>query len=295
MDLEQGSDWLEGDLPPCGDAVVVAAAEGGDRLLRLLAGRPKRLAVVDRRPAQRRLAELKLAALRTLAHPEYLELAGPRPSIRRRALYERIRWQLPREADEFWLARLGLIDRGVWGQGRLERRLASFRAFVGWVHGTRRVARFRALATEAERRAMYAAEWRTWLWRRFGPWLWRRWFDVPPGRLVRLLLEGRLLAPPPEIERSVFEAAKEGAARALVAGSPDDYLRTLPDASVDVFALGRLDLGGLEAEVARTARPGARISLVAERAPELRGFRAEAAPAEAGVMPGYLFREVRPA
>ena len=295
MELAQGSDWLEGDLPPCRGAAVVAAAEGGDRILRLLAGQPKRVAVVDRRPAQRHLVELKLAALKTLARPEYLELAGPRPSTRRRALYQRARWVLPKDSDEFWLARLGLVDRGVWGQGLLERRLAAFRAFVGWVHGSRRVARFRALATEAERRAMYAREWRTWIWRRFGTFLWERWFDVPPERLERLLLEGRLLAPPPEIEASVFDAAKECAPRALVAGSPEDYLRTLPEASVDVLALGRLDVRGLEGDIARVARPGARISVVAERAPELRGFRAEAEPAEAGVLPGYLFRAVLPA
>jgi S-adenosylmethionine:diacylglycerol 3-amino-3-carboxypropyl transferase len=292
VDLAQGSDWLEGDLPPCRGAVVVAAAEGGDRILRVLAKTPKRIAVVDPRAAQRHLVELKLAALKTLAHPEYLELAGPRPSRRRRALYQRARWVLPKESDEFWLARLGLIDRGVWSQGLLERRLASFRAFVGWVHGSRRVARFRALATEAERREMYAREWKTWLWRRFGAFLWERWFDVPPERLERLLLEGRLLAPPPEIDASVFEAAKAGAPRALVAGSPEEYLRTLPDASVDVFALGRLDVRGLEGEIARVARPGARISVVSDRAPDVRGFRAEGAPAEAGFFPGFLIQEV---
>lgn len=292
MELAQGSDWLEGDLPPCRGAAVVAAAEGGDRILRLLADAPKRVAVVDRRPAQRHLVELKLAALKTLSHADYLELAGPRPSIRRRALYQRARWMLPRESDEFWLARLGLIDRGVWGQGVLERRLASFRAFVGWVHGSRRVARFRALATEAERRAVYAREWRTWLWRRFGAFLWERWFDVPPERLERLLLEGRLLAPPPEIDLATFDAAKAFAPRALVAGAPDDYLRGVPEASVDVFALGRLDVRGLEDQIARTARPGARVSIVSERAPELRGFRADGVPVEAGFFPGFLIQEV---
>ncbi|HEX7896932.1 MAG TPA: DUF3419 family protein [Planctomycetota bacterium] len=293
MDLAQGSDWLEGDPPACRGAVVLAAAEGGDRILRLLADAPRLLAVVDRRPAQRHLVELKLAALKALPHAEYLELAGPRPSRRRRALYQRVRWLLPRESDEFWLARLGLVDRGVFGQGLLERRLASFRAFAGWVHGARRVERFRALATEAERRAMYAREWKTWLWRRFGAYLWERWFDVPPERLERLLLEGRLLAPPPEIEASVFSAAKECAPRALVAGSPEDYLPTLPDASVDVFALGRLDVRGLEAEIARTSRPGAALSLVSDRAPDVRGFRAEADPKDAGFFPGFLIRELR--
>lgn len=292
MVLEQGSDRPEEELPACRGAAVVATADGGDRILRLLAEGPASVAVVDRRPAQRQLVELKLAALRELGHAEYLELTGGRPSRRRRELYRRIRWRLPREADAFWLARLGWIDRGVAGQGVLERRLASFRAFVGWIHGSRRVERFRALATEAERRAMIAREGRTRLWRTLGPLLWKRWFDVPPERLVRLLLEGRLLAPPPEIAEAVFASAKECAARALVAGSPDDYLRTLPAASVDVFALGSLDVRGLEGEITRTARPGAALSLVGARAPDVRGFRAQGEPRPAGLLPGFLFRKV---
>jgi hypothetical protein len=77
-----------------------------------------------------------------------------------------------------------------------------------------------------------------------------------------------------------------------VAGSPEDYLRGLPDASVDVFALGRLDVRGLEGEIARVARPGARISLVSDRAPDVRGFRAEGEPRPAGFFPGFLIQEV---
>jgi hypothetical protein len=250
----ESADWLEDAPPPCADAVVVAGPGGGDRLVRLLAGRPRRLAVVDRRPAQRHLAELTLAALRGLEHGPYLELAGLRTSNRRRALYQSLRGRLPRETDEFWLARLGLVDRGMSGQALLERRLAPFRALVGWIQGTRRVARFRSLATVAERRAEYARAWGTRLWRLLGPWLWRRWFDAPPERLERLLLEGRLLAPPPEIGLPVFASAKECAARALVAGSPDDYLRTLPDASVDLVVLGGPDVRGLEGEIARVSR-----------------------------------------
>ncbi len=129
--------------------------------------------------------------------------------------------------------------------------------------------------------------------RRFGTYLWERWFDVPPERLERLLLEGRLLAPPPEIDESVFDAAKECAPRALVAGSPEDYLPTLPDASVDVFAMGRLDVRGLEAEIARTARPGAALSIVSDRAPDVRGFRAAGEPQDAGFFPGFRIAAVR--
>lgn len=289
MELQQGSDRMAGPLPPARGASVLASAEGGDRVLRLLADGPARLVVVDRSPAQLRLAELKLAALRELEHADYLEFAGLRPSSRRRALYQKVRGRLPREADDFWLARLGLIDRGVATQGLLERRLGQFLTFVRLVHGRSKVDRFRALGTEAERRAMLDREWRTFLWRHLGGLLWERWFDVPPGRLERLLLEGRLFAPPPEPAPADFASARESASRALVAGDPGDALRALPDRSVDVFALGRLDLSGLEAQIARCAVPGARIAVVAERAPSLQGVRFDEVGRDAGLHPGLEF------
>lgn len=95
------------------DSVVLASADGTDRLLRLLAQHPRRVLVVDRRPIRLHLARLVLAALKALGHPEFLELMGMRPSKRRRALYARVRWLLPRETDEAWLASLSWIDRGL--------------------------------------------------------------------------------------------------------------------------------------------------------------------------------------
>ncbi len=289
MELAHGSDWLEDDLPVREGDAVLAAAEGGDRVLRLLGTAPRRVAVIDRNPAQRRLLELKLAGLKGLGHAEYLELVGLSPSGRRRALYHRVRWLLSREADEFWRERLRTIDRGIAGQGEFERRLSSFRGLLRLVHGRARLERFAALATEAERRAEYAAQWQTFFWRRFGGRLWRRWFGVPAGRMERLLFEGRLLSSPRGLSAAEFEAAKLHANRVLVVDEPpEDYLRSLPAASIDSLLLGCLDLRGLEAELARAAHPGARMSFVTEREAPIRGFRPEGRPREAGFFPGNL-------
>lgn len=289
MNLEQGSDWIVEDVPIPEGAAVLAAAEGGDRVLRLLGRRPRRVSVVDRNPAQLFLLELKLGAVKALAHGEYLELAGLRPSRRRRALYQRLRWLLPREADEFWLNRVELLDRGVSLQGGFERRLASFRHFVRLVHGRAKVERFLTLGSEAERRAMYAGEWQTFLWRRFGAFLWRRWFEAPPAHMERLLFEGRLLRAAPEFPEPVFDAAKETANRVLVVHEPPDrYLRSLPAGSIDAFVLGRLELGGLEREIERLARPGARAVFVSDRPPDGWRFAPDGAPADAGFFPGRI-------
>jgi hypothetical protein len=289
MDLIQGSDRRAESFPDCADRVVVASAEGGDRLIRLLAGRPRRLVIVDRSAAQLRLAELKLAALRELDFAEYLEFTGLRASERRRLLYRRVRTRLPVESDEFWLARLSTIDRGVATQGRLERRLSSFQAFAALIHGRGPLDRFRALATESDRRAMLDREWKTCFWRRLGIFLWGRWFDVPPGRLERLLLEGRLFAPPPEPAPADFASAKESCSRALVAGDPADALPALPARSVDLFALGCLDLEGLQADLIRAAAPGARVLVVARSVPDLGNARFDAPGRDAGFDPGLLF------
>jgi S-adenosylmethionine:diacylglycerol 3-amino-3-carboxypropyl transferase len=297
MELHQGTDWVVDDLAVGGDEAVLAAAEGGDRVLRLLSARPKRVAVIDRHPAQLHLLDLKLAAVKALAHTDYLELLGHRPSRRRRTLYQRVRWLMPKEADEFWLARLGILDGGVIQQGEFERQLSNFRHFVRIVHGSKKVERFQALSTEAERRNLYAREWQTYLWRRFGGLIWKRWFDVGAERLERLLFEGRLLAPPPQLSAAEFEAAKELANRVLVVNEPpQEYLRSLPGDSVDAFLLGRMDLRGLEGELCRIARPGARLSFVT-RQPEARpplGFVAQGQPREAGFFPGFLVAALLP-
>ncbi len=290
MDLFLGSDWIGEERPVREGDAVVAAAEGGDRVLRMLAARPRLIVVLDRRPAQLRLLELKLAGVKALARAEYLELTGLRPSRRRRGLYQRVRWLLGRETDEFWLSRLSLLDQGVALRGVFERRLASFRNFVRLVHGRRKVERFLTLRNEADRRAMYAREWQTFLWRRFGARLWKRWFEVPAARLERLLFEGRLLAPPDEPDARAFEAAKELANRVIVAAeSPEACLGSLPGRSIDAFLLGRLDVRELEGEIARVAAPGARISFVTDREEPaaMAGFVAEEAR-EAGFFPGRL-------
>jgi hypothetical protein len=297
MNLKQGSDWVVESLDGREHEVVLASAEGGDRVLRLLASRPKRVAVLDRNPAQLHLLSLKVAATKALAHPDYLELLGNRPSRRRRALYHRIRWLMPKEADEFWLARMGSIDRGVAQQGDFERQLSSFRQFVRLVHGSKKVARFQSLATEAERREMYSREWQTRVWRHFGGMLWKRWFDVGPERLEQLLFDGRLLAPPPGLTLGEFTTAKELANRILiVTEAPQDYLHALPADSVDAFLMGRLDLRELETELCRVARPGARMSYVSgqpDGRPPL-GFVAQGEPRDAGFFPGQLIAAVLP-
>jgi hypothetical protein len=196
---------------------------------------------------------------------------------------------MPKEADEFWLARLACIDRGVVPAGRV--RAAALVVPPVRPHRARleKVERFQALATEAERRDLYAREWQTYLWRQFGGMIWKRWFDVGADRLERLLLEGRLLAPPPQLSAAEFENAKELANRVLVVNEPpQNYLRSIPGDSVDAFLLGRMDLRGLEGDLCRVARPGARAVVrdPAARAPSAGRLHPPGDAARGGLLPG---------
>jgi hypothetical protein len=289
--LMQGSDWIQDSVRVGEGEAVLAAAEGGDRVLRLLGARPRRIAAVDHNRAQLFLLELKLAGVKSLARNEYLELVGLRPGKRRRALYQRARWLLSPEADEYWLGNLALIDRGLALQGEFERRLASFRHVVRLIQGSARVERFLAFRDPEDRRRAYGREWQTFLWRKLGAPLWKRWFDVPVERLDRLLIEGRLLASPPELDEEEFVRAKELANRVLVVYEPPEcYLGQLPERSVDAFLLGRLRRGALEGRLARAAAPGARMSFVTggEAPWGFPGFVLGEPSRDAGFFPGWL-------
>src|SRR5271166_6049226 len=81
---------LEGlDVQP-GD-VCLSIASAGDNALALLIPGPAHVIALDLSPAQLACVELRVAAYRTLEHPELLELIGSTPSRRRRDLYQRCR------------------------------------------------------------------------------------------------------------------------------------------------------------------------------------------------------------
>src|ERR1019366_7703995 len=70
------------DVQP-GD-VCLSIASAGDNALALLTNHPAKVIALDLSPAQLACVELRVAAYRTLQHPELLELIGSTPSRRRR-------------------------------------------------------------------------------------------------------------------------------------------------------------------------------------------------------------------
>ena len=105
---------------------VVSICGAGCNVLAMLLSRPRRIVAVDLNRAQTAVLELKLAALRSLSHAEFVALLGARDRLDRVSLYERVRFSLEEGTRAYWDGHTDDIARGIIGCGRLDR---YFRAF----------------------------------------------------------------------------------------------------------------------------------------------------------------------
>lgn len=152
------------DVQP-GD-VCLSILSGGDNTLSLLSRGPEHVIAVDLSAAQAACLELKVAAFRELAHPEFLELVGARPSTRRRQLYVRIRGALSGRGRAILDARMHDIEGGIIASGKFERYFRLFRERVlPLIHSGRRVDALFVPRGAPERRRFYRDEWNNRRWR----------------------------------------------------------------------------------------------------------------------------------
>jgi S-adenosylmethionine-diacylglycerol 3-amino-3-carboxypropyl transferase len=144
----------------------LSIASAGDNALALLACGPRKVVALDLSQAQLACLELRVAAYRTLAHPELLELIGSTASERRPALYARCRMQLSGEARAFWDERIDAIARGIGAAGKFEDYFALFRSRVLPMLHSRRTVGELLEPKDAQRRAeFYDRTWDSWRWR----------------------------------------------------------------------------------------------------------------------------------
>ena len=111
-------------------ARVLSIASAGDNALSLLVDDPESVLAVDLNPAQLACLALRVAAFRTLAHGEVLELVGARPSGRRAALYARCRPALGDGDRAFWDARPRAVASGIGTAGTFEHFFRLFRRVI---------------------------------------------------------------------------------------------------------------------------------------------------------------------
>lgn len=188
-EIRYGQCWEDADVLLAGlgirpGDVCLSIASAGDNTLSLLAAGAGRVIALDLSRAQLACLELRVAAYRSLAHAELLELIGSRRSDRRPALYARCREGLGDRARAFWDARPAAIAAGIGGAGKFERYFERFRTWiVPLIHGRARVAELLAGHPDpAARERFYRDRWDTLRWR----WLFRLFFSkFVMGRLGR--------------------------------------------------------------------------------------------------------------
>jgi S-adenosylmethionine-diacylglycerol 3-amino-3-carboxypropyl transferase len=153
------------DVQPTDTCLSIASA--GDNALALVGAGAKRVIAVDLSPAQIACLELRVAAIRTLTHRQFLELLGQNASTDRQIHYRRCQQSLSVESRQFWDRNLSLIEQGIAQGGKFERYLSAFRRFVlPLVHNRKTVSRLFELESEEERREFYEQQWNTKRWDR---------------------------------------------------------------------------------------------------------------------------------
>jgi S-adenosylmethionine-diacylglycerol 3-amino-3-carboxypropyl transferase len=147
--------------------VVLSVTSGGCNTLSLATLEPARIIAVDLNATQNFLLELKIAGARRLAHGEYLELLGARPSAERWDLYHAARGDLSPRAQAYWDAQRRALEGGVLRAGRYERYLEAFRRLLQVIEGPRTVERLFEATSLEEQRRYYDDRWDSLRWRAF--------------------------------------------------------------------------------------------------------------------------------
>lgn len=165
--LWEDADVLCAALPQEPGASLVSICSAGDNALAMLTLDPARVVVVDLSPAQIACLHLRIAAIRTLDHAEFLELMGARPSQRRGALLARALQETDPETAAFWRAlEPDVISHGAGGVGKFER---YFRIFRRWllplVHNRRTIGEIFVSRPPVERETFLTTRFETWRWR----------------------------------------------------------------------------------------------------------------------------------
>ncbi|PWK62116.1 DUF3419 family protein [Roseicyclus mahoneyensis] len=165
--LWEDADVLTAALGDKAGGTLVSICSAGDNALAMLVLDPAKVVVVDLSPAQIACLWLRIGAIRSLGHAEFLELMGARPSDRRRALLARATDGLDGETQAFWAALADDVDRfGAGGVGKFERYFRIFRTrLLPLVHSRRTIADIFTPRPPAARRVFFESRFDTWRWR----------------------------------------------------------------------------------------------------------------------------------
>ncbi len=146
----------------------LSIASGGDNTLALLSKSPQKVIAIDFNPAQIACLELRVAAYRTLTHPQLLKFIGSISAMpeERSHLYTLCRPLLTPNTRQFWDRRDREISRGIGSIGKFEGYLALFRRYIlPLIHPRDRIDQLFQKKSLREREIFYRQQWNNWRWR----------------------------------------------------------------------------------------------------------------------------------
>jgi len=146
---------------------LVSVCSSGDNALALLLLDPAKVHAADLSPAQLECLNLRLAALETLDHAEFLELMGARPSDRRGALLDRALQAAAPETRAFWTElKPRVAAHGAGGVGKFERYFRLFARYLLPLVHTRATRKSVFEPRDPQTRAQFfETRFDTWRWR----------------------------------------------------------------------------------------------------------------------------------
>jgi S-adenosylmethionine-diacylglycerol 3-amino-3-carboxypropyl transferase len=165
--LWEDADVLTAALGDCQGGTLVSICAAGDNALAMLTLDPAKVVVVDLSPAQIACLQLRIGAFSNLAHSEFLELMGARPSAQRGVLLDKALRGLDDETCAFWQAlRPDVIAHGAGGVGKFERYFRIFRTqLLPWVHSQQTLDDIFVSRPKPDRKTFLATRFNTWRWR----------------------------------------------------------------------------------------------------------------------------------
>ena len=165
--LWEDADVLTEALGNCAGGTLVSICSAGDNALAMLTLDPARVVVVDLSLAQIACLRLRIGAITTLDHGEFLELMGARPSNRRAVLLSRALADQDAETQAFWAVRADEVQAfGAGGVGKFERYFRLFRRYcLPLVHSTRTIDDIFVSRPKAKRQEFLDKRFNTWRWR----------------------------------------------------------------------------------------------------------------------------------
>jgi len=140
---------------------VFAITSGACNVLGFLLHDPEIIYSIDINPAQSRMLELKIAAIRALDFDEFIAFSGIKKNKTRTALFDKIKPLLSKEALAFWSARDRVIKDGFFMNGKYERFIRIAGRFMTLLQGKGNVSKLFSEKSRREQEQFYDEVWNT--------------------------------------------------------------------------------------------------------------------------------------